>query len=125
MTDLSPFDGSGAWDITVVSEPFTTGSEDLRTAVDRLRDRARERDWDLVVGLTELPLHDDEGRHLLADTDPERQIAVLSLPALGGFRVRARARRAVRSLVSTLAEPSTEDGRRVVLPRLRGCWCPG
>jgi hypothetical protein len=122
MTDLSPPDGGGAWDITVVSEPFTTGSEDLRTAVDRLRDRARERDWDVVVGLTELPLHDDEGRHLLVDTDPERRIAVLSLPALGGLRVRARARRAVRSLVSTLAEPGMEDEHRVVLPRLRGRW---
>jgi hypothetical protein len=122
MTDLSPPDGDGAWDITVVSEPFTTGSEDLRTAVGRLRDRARERDWDVVVGLTELPLHDDEGRHLLVDTDPERRIAVLSLPALGGLRVRARARRAVRSLVSTLAEPGMEDEHRVVLPRLRGRW---
>jgi hypothetical protein len=34
----------------------------------------------------------------------------------------ARARRAVRSLVSAMAEPSTEDENRVVLPRLRGRW---
>ena len=122
MTGLSPLDGSDAWDITVVSEPFTTGSEDLQIAVGRLRDQARERNWDLVVGLTELPLHDDEGRHLLVETDPERRTAVLSLPALGGFRIHARARRAVRSLVSTMAEPSTEDEHRVVLPRLRGRW---
>ena len=27
MTDLTPLDGSDAWDIPVVSEPFTTGSE--------------------------------------------------------------------------------------------------
>jgi hypothetical protein len=122
MADLGPLDGDDTWDVTVVSEPFTTGSEDLRTAVDRLRERARERGWDVVVGLTELPLHDGEGRHLLVDTDPERRIAVLSLPALGGFRMRARARRAVRSLVSTMADPSTEDEHRVVLPRLRGRW---
>src|SRR5579871_2014371 len=99
MTDLSPLDGSAAWDITVVSEPFTTGSEDVGTAMGRLRDRARQRDWDLVVGLTELPLHDREGRHLLVETDPGQRAAVLSLPALGAFRVHARARRAVRSLV--------------------------
>ncbi|MFD7306780.1 hypothetical protein [Promicromonospora sp. NPDC059942] len=122
LADLRPPDGGVAWDITVVSEPFTTGSEDLRTALDRLQDEARERDWDLVVGLTELPLHDGNGRHLLADTDPGRQAAVLSLPALGGLRVHARARRAVRSLVSTMAEPSGEDRHRVVLPRLRGRW---
>jgi hypothetical protein len=77
MTDLGPLDGSGGWDITVVSEPFTTGSEDVGAAVGRLQDRAREQDWDLVVGLTELPLHDHEGRHLLVETDVEQRIAVL------------------------------------------------
>ena len=122
MTDLSPFDGSDAWDITVVSEPFTTGSEDVETAIGRLQDRARQRSWDLVVGLTELPLHDREGRHLLVETDPEQRTAVLSLPALGGFRMHARTRRALRSLVSGLADPETMDEHRVVLPRRRGRW---
>jgi hypothetical protein len=122
MTDLSALDGSDAWDVTVVSEPFTTDSEDVETAVDRLKEQARERDWDLVVGLTELPLHDREGSHLLFETDPEQRTAVLSLPALGGLRVHSRARRAVRSLVSGMADPHTEDGRRVALPHGRGRW---
>ncbi|HEY2430745.1 MAG TPA: hypothetical protein VGI06_17555, partial [Acidimicrobiales bacterium] len=122
MTDLSPFDGSDGWDITVVSEPFTTGSENVDTAVGRLQDQARQRGWDVVVGLTELPLHDDEGRHLLVATDPERRTAVLSLPALGGFRMNARARRAVRSLVSGMADPDTTSEHRVALPRRRGRW---
>jgi hypothetical protein len=122
LTDLSPLDGSDAWDVTVVSEPFTTGSEDVDTAVDRLQDHARRHDWDLVVGLTELPLHDHEGRHLLVETDPERQAAVLSLPALGGLRMQTRARRAVRSLVSGMADPSTRTDHEKTLPRLRGHW---
>lgn len=123
MSDLSPLNGSGDWDITVVSQPFTTGSEDVATAMGRLQDQARQHDWDLVVGLTELPLHDEEGRHLLVETDPERRTAVLSLPALGGLRMHARSRRAVRSLLTTMMEPSTEeDEHRVVLPRGRGRW---
>jgi hypothetical protein len=122
LTDLRPVDGRDAWDITVLSEPFTTGSEDVETAVERLQDRARQRDWDLVIGLTELPLHDREGQHLLVETDPGQRIAVLSLPALGGLRVHARARRAVRSLVSGLADPNAEGEHRVALPRLRGRW---
>src|SRR3954470_16164897 len=73
MTDLSPVDGSDGWDIDLVSEPFTTGSEDVETAVGRLQEHARERDWDVVVGLTELPLHDHEGRHLLVETDPDQR----------------------------------------------------
>jgi hypothetical protein len=120
MTDLGPLEGSEAWDISVVSEPFTTGSEDVETAVGRLQDQARQRGWDLVVGLTELPLHDDEGRHLLVETDPERRSAVLSLPALGGLRMHARARRAVRAVISGMADPNPEDEQRVALPRRRG-----
>jgi hypothetical protein len=117
---LSPLDGSDRWDITVVSEPFTTGSEDVEIAVSRLRERARERRWDVVVGLTELPLHDREGRHLLVETDPERRTAVLSLPALGALRMHARARRAVRSQVSAMADPNAEHEHRVTLPHRRG-----
>jgi hypothetical protein len=122
MADLSPQDGSETWDITVVSEPFTTGSEDVETAVGRLQEQARHRNWDLVVGLTELPLHDHEGRHLLVETDPEQRTAVLSLPALGGLRMRTRARRAVRSQVSAMADPNTKDEHRVTLPHGRGRW---
>ena len=122
MTDLSPLDGSNPWDITVVSEPFTTGSEDVETAMCRLQHQARQRNWDLVVGLTELPLHDREGRHLLIETDPAQRTAVLSLPALGGLRMHARARRAVRSLVSGMADPDPNVHHRVALPRVRGRW---
>jgi hypothetical protein len=123
LTDLSPLDGSDAWDIAVVSEPFTTGSEDVEIAVGRLQDQARQRNWDLVIGLTELPLHGPDGRHLLVETDPERRTAVLSLPALGGLRMHARARRAVRSLISAMADPNAEDEQqRVALPHTRGRW---
>jgi hypothetical protein len=123
MTDLSPLDGGDPWEITVVSEPFTTGSEDVETAMGRLQDHARQHDWDLVVGLTELPLHDHEGRHLLVEADPHSRSAMLSLPALGGLRMHARSRRAVRSLLGAMTESGTEDDEhQVVLPRLRGRW---
>src|SRR4051812_404645 len=100
MSDLEPPDGEdrAAWDIEVVSEPFTVGSEDVDTAVGRLGEHARQHEWDLVVGLTELPLRDDDGRYLLVESDPQRRTAVLSLPALGGLRLHARTRHAVRAL---------------------------
>ncbi|MCW2789134.1 MAG: hypothetical protein JWP56_1437 [Aeromicrobium sp.] len=123
MSDLSSPDGGASWDVTVVSEPFSTGSEDVGAAVGRLQDQACQRGWDLVVGLTELPLHDHKGRHLLVQTDPEQRTAVLSLPALGGIRMHSRARRAVRALLSAMAEPRTGgEAHRVVLPHLRGRW---
>src|SRR3954468_16438617 len=101
MSDLDPRHGAGraAWGIKVVSEPFSMGSEDVETAVARLQDHARQQKWDLVVGLTELPLRDDDGRYLLVETDPQQRTAVLSLPALGGLRMQARTRHALRALV--------------------------
>lgn len=51
-TDLSPRDGDD-------------------TAVTRLQEHTEKRNFDVTVGLTELPLHDHDGRHLLVETDPE------------------------------------------------------
>ena len=124
VSDLDPPGGEDrdAWDIEVVSEPFTTGCEDVDTAVARLGDQARQHEWDLVVGLTELPLRDDDGRYLLVEADPQRRTAVLSLPALGGMRMHARTRRAVRKLVSGMTDPSSKEEHRVPLPRRSGRW---
>jgi hypothetical protein len=122
LTDLDPPGGDAAWDIEIVSEPFTIDSEDVDTALRRLGDHARQHDWDLVVGLTELPLRDDDGRYLLAKTDPQGRTAVLSLPALGGLRVYARTRRAVRALVSGMADATSADHQHLPLPRLGGRW---
>ncbi|WP_181156280.1 hypothetical protein [Microbacterium sp. MYb45] len=120
MTDLTPplaADADG-WIVELVSEPFTLGSEDVDVALERLRAHADQNRWDIVIGVTELPLRDDDGRYLLAAIDPRRLCAVLSLPALGGFRVQARARQAVQGLVNGMAEPASPEEKRLPLPRL-------
>ena len=96
--------------------------EDVDTALARLRDHARQHEWDVVIGLTELPFRDeDDGRYLLAETDAQRRMAVLSLPALGGIGMQARARHAVRALISGLAG-NTRDGHGEPLPRFTNRW---
>ena len=122
ISDLEAPEGEDrdTWDVEVVSEPFTTGCEDVDTAVDRLRDQAGQHEWDVVVGLTELPLHDDDGRYLLVETDPQRRTAVLSLPALGGVRMHARTRAAVRTLVTGMSDADSTEQHRVPLPRVGG-----
>jgi hypothetical protein len=111
-----------AWDVDVVSEPFTVACEDVQTALSRLTDHGDEHRWDLVVGLTELPLRDGDGRYLLIETDPQRRTAVLSLPALGGLRVHTRSRHALRELIDGLSDPNTQTDHRVPLPRRSGRW---
>ena len=125
--DLHATDGEDprAWDIEVLSEPFTVASEDVDTALSRLTGRGREHDWDLVVGLTELPLRDEDGRYLLVETDAQQRAAVLSLPALGGLRMHRRSRDAVSELIRGMADRNATDATsdcRVPLPRRSGRW---
>ncbi len=51
------------FDVRVVSEPFTTETEDLSTLMERISERGSSENWDVVVALTDLPLHAD-GRKL-------------------------------------------------------------
>ncbi len=114
--------GGQAWDLEVVSEPFTVATEDVGTALARLTDQAHEHDWDLVIGITELPLRNGDGRYLLVETDARQQTAVLSLPALGGIRMHQRSRHAVGQLLDAMADSSGEGTCRVLLPRRSGRW---
>ncbi|MEV5013938.1 hypothetical protein ACIGW1_16600 [Streptomyces sp. NPDC053780] len=94
------------FDVEVVSEPFTSGTEDPPTLMSRIRDRGRAENWDIVVALTDLPLH-AHGRRLAVDLNHEHGLALLSLPSLGGLRLQTRARRAVEEAVLGLAGPQT------------------
>ncbi|MEW2260517.1 hypothetical protein AB0924_36175, partial [Streptomyces sp. NPDC047869] len=92
------------FDVKVVSEPFTAGTEDLSTLARRIRDRRRGENWDIVVALTDLPLH-SHGRKLVVELSHEDGLALLSLPSLGGLRLQRRALRAVEEVVLSLATP--------------------
>ncbi|CAK7280165.1 conserved hypothetical protein [Streptomyces misionensis JCM 4497] len=92
------------FDVEVVSEPFTAGTEDLSTLMHRIMDRGRAENWDVVVAITDLPLH-SHGHKLVVDLSHEHGLALLSLPPLGGLRLQTRAMRAVEETVLSLASP--------------------
>ncbi|WP_458249492.1 hypothetical protein [Streptomyces sp. MAI_2237] len=94
------------FDIEVVTEPFTSGTEDVATLMCRMIDRGSAENWDIVVALTDLPLH-SHGRKLVVDLSHEHGLALLSLPSLGGLRLQTRARRAVEEAVLSLSGPRT------------------
>lgn len=94
------------FDVEVVSEPFTSGTEDPPTLMRRIMDRGSTENWDIVVALTDLPLH-SHGRRLAVNLNHEHGLALLSLPSLGGLRLLTRARRAVEEAVLDLAGPHT------------------
>ncbi|MFD7920967.1 hypothetical protein ACFV3R_17295 [Streptomyces sp. NPDC059740] len=95
------------FDVRVVSEPFTSGTEDPPTLMRRIRDRKKSENWDVVVALTDLPLHSHR-RKLVVDLSHEHRLALLSLPPLGGLRLQRKARRAVEAAVLDLAGPRAD-----------------
>ncbi|MFD5741172.1 hypothetical protein ACFXJM_18985 [Streptomyces massasporeus] len=92
------------FDVEVVSEPFTSGTEDPPTLMRRIKARGSAENWDIVVALTDLPLH-SHGRKLAVNLNHEHGLALLSLPSLGGLRLQTRARRAVEEAVLGMAGP--------------------
>ncbi|MGQ4475248.1 hypothetical protein [Streptomyces sp. SAS_276] len=88
--------------IEVISEPFTAAAEDPPTLMRRIMDRGSAENWDIVVALTDLPLH-LHGRKLAVNLSHEHGLALLSLPSLGGLRLQTRARQAVEEAVLGLA----------------------
>ncbi|MGW5492595.1 hypothetical protein [Streptomyces olivaceoviridis] len=115
------------FDVEVVSEPFTGGTEDLSTLTRRIKDRGSGEHWDVVVALTDLPLH-SYGHKLVVELSHEHGTALLSLPALGGLRLRRRALRAVEEVVLSLAAPratrAEEPAQRQSLGRFAGRLAP-
>lgn len=107
------------FDIEVVSEPFTSGSEDPPTLMRRIRHRASTENWDVVVALTDLPLHAD-GHTVVVDVQRGHGLALLSLPSLGGLRLPTKARQAVEEVVLGLVDREAggdeENRRRRPLP---------
>ncbi|MGW5336116.1 hypothetical protein [Streptomyces bauhiniae] len=113
------------FDVQVVSEPFTAGTEDPLTLLRRIEERREAENWDVVVAITELPLH-SHGRKLVLDLAHDHCLALLSLPPLGGLRLQKRARQAVEEAVLSLAETRTTGAEPPSRPleRLGGRFAP-
>ncbi|MFE6133169.1 hypothetical protein ACFQ6Q_33650 [Streptomyces sp. NPDC056437] len=108
------------FDVEVVSEPFTSGAEDLPTLMRRIMDRGRAENWDIVIALTDLPLL-SHGRKLVVDLSHEHGLALLSLPPLGGLRLQTKVGRVVEAAVLGLVGPqATETEGPAPSPALLG-----
>lgn len=135
---LSRADGAREWRATAHVVPLVVGHVgDEEPLLQAISERRAAEGWDVAVGLTDLPRRAGT-RAVVADVDPERGVALTSVPALGVLRLPHRARDVVVRLVLELlgtpaASPAAAaglavladdapSGRRLVLPALLGTW---
>jgi hypothetical protein len=116
------------WCIEVVEgrlvQPPATDADIVKAARRMLLDKG----WDVVVCLTDLPLHVDQ-RPVVAHANPVRNVAIVSVPALGARGARQRLRETIVRLLVRLigsaeqrraqARGASRASRRVTVQRVR------
>ena len=105
-------------------QPPATDAEIVKAARRTLLDRG----WDVVICLTDLPLHVEQ-RPVVAHANPVRNVAIVSVPALGAMGGRHRIREVIGRLLVRLIGSPEERGadalragrrsRRLTVQRVR------
>lgn len=100
------------WRIETVHEPFEIATSDDRV-IDKARARVGGTNWDIAICMTDIPMVTDNGV-VVADVSRHDCVALVSLPALGGLRLRRRTREVlveiIDGLVAHLHRPRAPDG---------------
>lgn len=117
--------------------PIGPDGKGVGEAFDSLTGRLHDEGWDMLVALTDMPLR-DERRPLVARVSKSKDIAILSVPALGALRRGAHEGAALAALSEAmidevsekkrvpgvgqliLADPAGPNAMQLMAPRLRG-----
>lgn len=103
ITDWLSENSGGEWTVEVVSDPVTAGEADPEQILEAVSNHRSQHDWVCAICLTDLPLLLQD-RPLLADTQPENRVALISLPALGGTQPYRRMRQMLTQLLEDLLD---------------------
>jgi hypothetical protein len=106
-------------------QPPATDADIVKAARKMLLDKG----WDVVICLTDLPLHVEQ-RPVVAHANPVRNVAIVSVPALGAMGARQRIRETIVRLLVRLIAGSAElhggkghglgsQSRKVTVQRVR------
>jgi hypothetical protein len=102
-------DATISWEVPVVVDPLTGSGREAPEILDVCRERMLSEGWDLAVCLTDLPIYRG-GRLVVADVSGQREVAGLSLPALGAMRLRRRVREVTLQLATELYARTKDAG---------------
>src|SRR5215210_3152587 len=102
-------DATVSWEVPVVVDPLTGSGREAPEILDVCRERMLSEGWDLAICLTDLPVYRG-GQLVVADVSGQREVASLSLPALGAMRLRPRVQEATLQLATELYARTKDAG---------------
>ncbi len=91
-----------SWEVETVCDPFEAGAPDYDRLLDKARQRVSGVGWDIAICITDVPIRTANGA-VVADVSIRDHVALLSLPAMGGFRLTRHTRDVIVALVDELA----------------------
>lgn len=108
------------WRVEVVEDRLVQPPATDATIVDAARRLMLNSEWDVVVCLTDLPLH-VQRRPVVAHANPVHNVAIVSVPAFGAVGARQRIRETVVRLLERLIGSRERGGQaqRIMSPPRR------
>lgn len=115
---------AGDWSIAIESDPLTGANVDIADMLAAIEKRKTRAGWDVAIALTDLPIREDNIT-IVAEGCSGKDVAVLSVPAVGVLRLDSRIIdfivRLVRDLNVTSEEGNGSDvDIRLTAPKVLG-----
>jgi len=102
-------DSSFDWKVEVVPDPLTGSNVAMSDMIRETVERKRSSEWDYAIALTDVPFR-REKRIVMGQTGGGLDVAVLSVPPLGVFRVRHRVVNMILELMDDLYRGTISGG---------------
>lgn len=78
-----------SWEIRCETNPLASSSEYINENINRADDIRQKNNWDMVIAVTDLPSL-SERKVVISEFNQEKGISIISLPALGCFKLKQK-----------------------------------
>ncbi|WP_084007212.1 hypothetical protein [Salisediminibacterium beveridgei] len=98
------------WTIRTLTDPLSGSegySKEIMNELEKVKDR---ENWDLIISVTDLPIF-FQRRLIVSDADVKKNIAYISIPALGAAPIKKRVREAVIQLTDEMHHGAASEDR--------------
>jgi len=102
-------DDSVVWEVPVTADSLSGSNVHISDLLDDVHQRLQANNWDYAICLTDLPIRRDD-RIVVAVSDIERRIGLISVSPLGIWRLSSRVRWMIVRIMADLIRDASQPG---------------